>query len=723
MMKKIKVAVVGNPNTGKTTFINGIAGTNLHIGNWAGVTVEKKEAFINYKDYEIYLIDLPGVYSLSNNVAEEKITVDYLINEKPDVVINIVDITNLERNLYLTLQLIEMELPIVLALNMCDEAKKEGIEVDFKKLSKLLCAPAIPISAKTKKGIFKVLDKAIEIYERGFPKSCEIRYKDELEFEIRKIEKIIQNYQPELLKRFPKRFLTFSLLEGNYFFIEDDIKKEILVEVEKSRERLEVLFEKDISSIIIEARYSIVISIYETVIKKKKNKDDFINLTLKLDNIFLNKYLGFPIFLLILLILFNATFQISTPYVDWLDSMINDFIIPLANYLLTNIGVSNWFKSLILDGIITGVGFVLVFIPVLFFLYLFMAFLEESGYMARVAFLMDRIMAVFGLNGKSFIPLILGFGCNVPAVYSTRTLENYRIKILTVLLIPFMSCGARLTVFVFFATIFFDRYKALVILFLYLLGVFVAGVVAFILQKFVIKEEASHFILELPPYRVPSLKYTVKYSWMKTKAFIRDAGSFILATSIIIWFLLHIPFGVKKLEDSLFGKVSSTVAPIFEPLGFGNWQATGSLISGFVAKEVVIATMGNIYAGEIEENNPEKPTLKRFNEVVIKGFIDANIEVLKNIPNLVNPNIFGDLETEEKDSKLMESIRKSFTPLSALSFLVFLLLYTPCMATVAAIKQELNSYKWTLVSLITSFTTAWIVSFIVYNLGKILIHF
>ncbi len=721
-MQRIKIAVVGNPNTGKTTFINGIAGTDLHIGNWAGVTIEKKEAVFKYKDYEIYLIDLPGIYSLSNDIAEEKITVDYLTTEKPDVVINLIDITNLERNLYLTIQLIEMELPLVLALNMCDEAKNEGIEVSYKKLSKFLCAPAIPISAKRKEGIFKVLDKAIEIYERGFPKNCEIKYKGDIEEEIQRLGRIIENYQPELLNKYPKRFLILSILEGNYFFIGKEIKSEILKEAEISREKLEKLFEKDISTIIIEARYSIVIGIYKSVIRKR-NEENVINLTLKLDKIFLNKYLGFPIFIVILWILFNATFQISTPYVDWLDSLINNLIIPFTYHLLTDLGVSDWFKSLILDGIITGVGFVLVFIPVLFCLYLFMAFLEESGYMSRVAFLMDRIMAIFGLSGKSFIPLILGFGCNVPAVYSTKTLEDYKIKVLTVLLIPFMACGARLTVFVFFTTIFFEENKALVILFLYLLGIFVAGIVAFILQKFVIKEEVSHFILELPPYRIPSFKYMIKYSWIKTKAFIKDAGSFILATSIIIWFLLHIPFGVKNLENSLFGKVSSAIAPVFEPLGFGNWQATGALISGFVAKEVVIATMGNIYASEMKENIPERPTFKEFNQVVIKGFINANLEVLKGIPKVLNIKIFGDLEVEkDNNSKLMVAIRKSFTPISAFSFLVFLLLYTPCMATIAAIKQELNSYKWVLVSVSISLSTAWIVSFIVYNLGKFFIN-
>ena len=717
-MKRIKIAVVGNPNTGKTTFINGIAGTNLHIGNWSGVTVEKKEAIFEYKGYEIYLIDLPGVYSLSNNVSEEKITVDYIINEKPDVVINILDITNLERNLYLTLQLIEMELPLVLALNMCDEAKEKGLIVNYQRLAKLLCSPAIPISAKKKEGIFKVLDKAIDIYEKGLPKRCRIKYKDEIENEINRLEKIIKEHQPELLEKYPKRFLILSLLEGNLFFINMDINETVLKEFEKSRKSLENLFKKDISTIIIEARYSVVIGIYKSVVKKK-SEEDIINLTLKLDKFFLNKYLGFPIFLLIILIMFNATFQLSTPFVDWLDSLISNLIIPFAYHILTDLGLSEWFKSLILDGIITGVGFVLVFIPVLFILYMFMAFLEESGYMSRVAFLMDRIMSIFGLSGKSFIPLILGFGCNVPAVYSTRTIENYKLKVLTVLLIPFMSCGARLTVFVFFTTIFFANYKALVIMFLYLLGIFVAGLVAFLLQKFVIKEKSDHFILELPPYRLPSLRYIFKYSWIKTKAFIKDAGSFILATSIVIWFLLHIPFGVKNLENSLFGKISSTIAPVFEPLGFGNWQATGSLISGFVAKEVVIATMGNIYAEELKEEIPKKPSFEDFNDIAVKGFINAAIDVIEAIPKILNPNIIGDIEAEERNisNSLINAVRKSFTPLSALSFLVFLLLYTPCMATVFAIKQELNSFKWAGLSILISLITAWIVAFIVYNLG------
>jgi len=348
-----------------------------------------------------------------------------------------------------------------------------------------------------------------------------------------------------------------------------------------------------------------------------------------------------------------------------------------------------------------------------------MAILEGSGYMARAAFLMDRVMAVFGLSGKSFIPMLIGFGCNVPAVYATRTLENPKEKILTTLMIPFMSCGARLTVYAFFVTIFFTEYQTAVILFLYILGIIVAAVVAILLQRFVFKAEAIPFILELPPYRFSTVRFIIRNAWIKTKAFLYEAGTFILATSIVIWFLLHFPIGVKKPEDSLFGKISHTIAPVFYPLGFGNWEAAGSLISGFVAKEVVLSTMGNIYSGEIVEEKPEEVKLSEGLLEIGKGFINANIDMGKNFLS-----IFGlykmEAEEEEEDSSLIKAVRDSFTPLTAISFLVFLLLYTPCMATVFAIKQELNSWRWTGVSILISFTSAWIMAFIVYNAGKII---
>ena len=718
--KVIKVAVAGNPNTGKTTLINAIAGTNLHVGNWPGVTIEKKEAEFEYKGYKIHLIDLPGTYSLSNNTAEEKVAVEFLIKEKPDVVIDVVDSTNLERNLYLTVQLLELELPLVIALNMWDEAASKGIEIDYKKLGKLLCSKVIPTVAAKGEGVQEILDAVIQTYENKEKPKCILHFEDQLEEELKKIAKVIEEKQPVLFDLYPKRFLVLSLIEGNTFFIEININEEILKAVETFKTEIKKLYHKDATTIIVEERYSIIISIYEQCVKKHPVKE--VDITLILDKIFLHKIFGLPIFFVLMWLLFEFTFELSSPYVDWLDNTLGSFVAPLVAQLLDSAGASPWFRSFVTDGIIGGVGFVLVFVPVLFFLYMFMAFLEGSGYMARAAFLMDRFMSVIGLSGKSFIPMIIGFGCNVPAVYATRTLENPKEKILTVLMIPFMSCGARLTVYAFFITIFFTHHRAFVLMFLYLLGVFVAVVVALIYNRFVFKSESYPFILELPPYRLPTFRYLIKNSWIKTKAFLYEAGTFILATSIVIWFLLHFPVGVKNTEDSLFGKISKTIAPAFEPLEFGTWQAAGALMSGFVAKEVVISTMGNIYAEEaFQEEKVEKVNIKEKLIETGKGFIDANIEAAKKIISVFGLISIEKEEEEKADTSLIEAVRNAFTPLTAFSFLVFLLLYTPCMATVFAIKQELNSWKWAGISVLTNLTSAWIVTFIIYNIGKLLI--
>ena len=714
--KVIKVAVAGNPNTGKTTLINAIAGTNLHVGNWPGVTIEKKEAKFRYKDYEIHLIDLPGTYSLSNNSEEEKIAVDFLIKEKPDVVIDVVDSTNLERNLYLTVQLLELELPVVIALNMWDEAVAKGIEIDYKKLEKLLCVRAVPTSAVKGEGINQLLDAVIEIFNRKEKPVCVLHFEDPLEEEIKKILKQIEEIQPVLLDLYPKRYLVLSLIEGNESFIDIPVNEKLQQIIQQFRQNIKKLYHRDPVTLIVEERYSIIISIYEQVVKKHPVKS--VDITFLLDKVFLHKVLGLPIFFVLMWLLFEFTFELSSPYVDWLDSVLSSFVAPAVSQFLSSMGASEWFRSFVSEGIIGGVGFVLVFVPVLFFLYVFMAFLEGSGYMARAAFLMDRFMSFLGLSGKSFIPMIIGFGCNVPAVYATRTLENPKEKILTVLMIPFMSCGARLTVYAFFVTIFFTQHKTAVIMFLYLLGIAVAVVVAFILQKFFFKTKSYPFVLELPPYRLPTFRFVMKNAWIKTRAFLYEAGTFILATSIVIWFLLHFPIGVKKTEDSVFGHISKVIAPVFEPLGFGNWQAAGALMSGFVAKEVVIATMGNIYVGDVIEEE-EKVNIKEGLIEVGKGFVDANIQAGEKLLSIFGLVKTAEEEEEKPDTSLMEAVRIAFTPLTAFSFLVFLLLYTPCMATVFAIKQELNSWKWTGVSIGLSFSSAWIVTFLVYNIGKI----
>lgn len=714
--KVIKVAVAGNPNTGKTTLINAIAGTNLHVGNWPGVTIEKKEAKFRYKDYEIHLIDLPGTYSLSNNSEEEKIAVDFLIKEKPDVVIDVVDSTNLERNLYLTVQLLELELPVVIALNMWDEAVAKGIEIDYKKLEKLLCVRAVPTSAVKGEGINQLLDAVIEIFNRKEKPVCVLHFEDPLEEEIKKILRQIEEIQPVLLDLYPKRYLVLSLIEGNESFIDIPVNEKLQQIIQQFRQNIKKLYHRDPVTLIVEERYSIIISIYEQVVKKHPVKS--VDITFLLDKLFLHKVLGLPIFFVLMWLLFEFTFELSSPYVDWLDSVLSSFVAPAVSQFLSSMGASEWFRSFVSEGIIGGVGFVLVFVPVLFFLYVFMAFLEGSGYMARAAFLMDRFMSFLGLSGKSFIPMIIGFGCNVPAVYATRTLENPKEKILTVLMIPFMSCGARLTVYAFFVTIFFTQHKTAVIMFLYLLGIAVAVVVAFILQKFFFKTKSYPFVLELPPYRLPTFRFVMKNAWIKTRAFLYEAGTFILATSIVIWFLLHFPIGVKKTEDSVFGHISKVIAPVFEPLGFGNWQAAGALMSGFVAKEVVISTMGNIYVGEVIEEE-EKINIKEGLIEVGKGFVDANIQAGEKLLSIFGLVKTAEEEEEKPDTSLMEAVRNAFTPLTAFSFLVFLLLYTPCMATVFAIKQELNSWKWTGISIGLNLTSAWIVTFLIYNIGKI----
>ena len=716
--KLITVAVAGNPNTGKTTLINAIAGTNLHVGNWPGVTVEKKEATVKYRGYTIHFVDLPGTYSLTNDTAEEKIAVDFLIKEKPDVVLNVVDSTNLERNLYLTIQLLELERPVVLALNMWDDAQKKGIEIDIKKLEKLLCLKAVPTVGTKGSGIEEVLKSIIEVYEKKEKKKCVLHFEDFFEEKLHYMEKVIKEVQPVLFNVYPKRFLILSIIEGNLHFIDIPVSERVLKEAEKIRNEIKKLYHKDISTYIIEERYSIIISIYEQCVKERIHER--VDVTFLLDKIFLHKIFGFPLFLFFAWLIFEFTFEVSAPYVDWLDTSLSEFIAPWVYSLLTGIGTSQWLTSLITEGIIGGVGFVLVFVPVLFFLYMFMSFLEGSGYMARAAFIMDRLMSLIGLSGKSFIPLLLGFGCNVPAVYATRTLENPKEKILTVLMVPFMSCGARLTVYAFFVTVFFTNHKTEVILSLYGIGVLAAIIIAVLLQKFAFKGKSSPFILELPPYRLPTLKYVLTNAWIKTKAFVYEAGTFILSTSVIIWFLLHFPIGVKNPEDSLFGKISKTIAPVFQPLGFGNWESAGALLSGFVAKEVVLSTMGNIYSGEIINETPEPKPFKEGIAEIGKNFLKANLEAGKAVLKIFGFSTIEE-ENEEEESSLISAVRKSFTPLSAYSFLVFLLLYTPCMATVFAIKQELNSWKWTGVSVAISLTTAWIVSFVVYNIGKFLL--
>lgn len=710
MNKTIRVAVVGNPNVGKSALINTIAGSNIKVGNWTGVTVERIEACLEYKGYTIQFIDLPGIYSLSNQTAEEKITVEFLLKEKPDVILNVVDSGNIKRNLYLTVQLLEMEIPMVIALNMWDELKSRNIEIDYDKLSKLLCIPAIPTSAIKNFGINQIMEAIIQQYEnRSVSSKCE-HFEEEVEKRLYQIKNLVESLQPELLKKYPERYLVSALLEGS---LKENLNDQLEKEIKHLRYHIEKLYGKDIKAVMIEERYAVVLNILKQCVQQKTTQEENLNFSMVLDRIFLHKYMGIPIFILMVWLSFEITFTFSEPFVQWLDNTLSN-LSTLVKGFMDEINSPKWLVSLVIEGILGGVGFVLVFVPVLFTLYIVIAFLEGSGYIARAAFLMDRFMSIFGLSGKSFIPLLLGFGCNVPAVYSSRVIDNPKEKILTVLMIPFMSCGARLTVFAFFVSVFFSSHKGLVIFSLYMIGILVAILVAIILNRFYFKLESSYFILELPPYRMPTLRYVLSMSWLRVKSFIFEAGTFIFATSVVVWFLTNIPFGVKK-EDSLLGKISKEVSVVFEPLGFGTWQVTVSLFAGFVAKEVVLSTMGNIYISQTVEENGQTIEFSDFVKQTVYGFFNSFVSVGEEVATKFGL-ISKDQEEEEDNESLVKVIRSEFTPASAYSFLVFLLLYTPCLATVFAIRQELGSTKWMFASIIINFTTAYIVSFAVYHI-------
>lgn len=720
--KVITVAVAGNPNSGKSTLINAIAGTRLHVGNWPGVTVQKKEAVFEYQGRKIRLVDLPGTYSLSPYSQEEIIARDYLVHEKPDVVVDVIDSTNLERNLYLTVQLLELGLPVVAALNIYDEAEQKGYKIKANVIEKTLGVKAIPTVATKKKGLEDLLAAVLEVGDDpGANRPRSLNYGRDIEAAAQEVEKAINKTVPHLTDRYPSRWLAFKLMEGDRHVLQEINVGSNQAFVGESVQHLKQAHGEDIEALMADARYGQAAGLTQEVLKKPEVSRT--ELTEKIDRVVLNRFLGIPIFLATMWLVFKLMFDLSKPFADWIAVMINGPFKRLALALTGFIQAPDWVAALATDGIIAGVGNVLVFVPVIFAMMFFVTFLEGSGYMARAAFVMDRAMHAIGLHGKSFIPMVLGFGCGVPAIYATRTLENPRDQALTCLLIPLMSCGARLPVYVVFVGAFFTAYSATVIWSLYVMGIMLAIVVGFIFKKTLFRGEAPMFIMELPPYRMPSFRSLMIHTWEKGKHFLIKAGTYILAFSIIIWFLLNLPWGVESKKDSYLGQVGQIVAPALEPLGFGNWAAASSLMAGIVAKEIVVGTMAEIYVPKDEDKKKETPSFADDLKEVGTSFASAARESLANVFSSFGISSLSTEESAEKAAErnpLREVLKSKFTPLAAYAFLTFVLLYLPCIVANVAMVQELGSLKWFGVTFIYQMSLAWGMSFLVYQGGKLL---
>ncbi len=680
MQKKsnITIGLIGNPNTGKSTLFNVLTGARQHVGNWPGKTVEKKEGKFNYRKNRIKLVDLPGSYSLAAYTEEEIVASEFILQEKPDVVVQILDAQNLERNLLLTIQLIELDVPLVLAINMLDLAKKSKVKIDFRELAKLLNAPVIPIEAKNKKGIPDLMEAIFKQAHSPRVSNMKLRYGNNIDESLEKIKNFIKKQDRGIPKN-ELGWIALKLLEGDARVEQSIIQKpyylKLKILVEKSATHLKHVFGKDTHIFLNSTRYGFIKGLSREILKKQKA--DAQNNSDKIDSLLTNKFLGIPIFLSMLWLMFQATFIFSEP----LMGKIEIFFVFLSNQiteLFFSWGISEWLISLVTDGIIGGVGGVLVFVPIIGILFLCMAILEDSGYMARVAYVMDRLMHRIGLHGKAFLPLVLGFGCNVPGIMATRTLESKRDRLITMLINPFMSCGAKLPVYALFAGAFFSAHQGWVIFSLYTLGIIVAIVIGLISKKLFSKKLSAPFVIELPPYRLPVLQGVLIHAWKKIWIFLKKAGTIILSFSIIMWFLASLPASVEYgARESWAGEIGAAAAPVFKPLGFGNWQASMALISGLVAKEVVVGTFGTLYG-------------------------------------------VADVDSEAGGISLSQSLQNDFTPLAAYSFMVFVLLYIPCIATLAVIKRETNSWKWMIFAAFYTITTAWIVAFIVYQGGRLI---
>lgn len=718
--KTLTIGVAGNPNSGKSTLINAIAGTRLQVGNWPGVTVEKKEALFEYAGAKIRLVDLPGTYSLSPYTQEEVIARDYLIQERPEVIVDVVDGTNLERNLYLTVQLLELGRPVVVALNFADEVREKGLDINSRGLEELLGVRVVPTVATRGEGVAELLAAVVQAGQASESyRPRQLPYGDDVELAAQALAQVLKDRHQGLTARYPLRWLTYKLLEEDRQVVKEANLENELAKMKESlpeAQHLRKAHSEDLEGLLAEARYAVAAGLTREVVKKPGLTK--VELTERIDRLVLHRVLGLPIFLAAMWFMFKLTFDLANPFVDWVDGVFSGPLTRWAKALLTAIAAPDWLASLATEGVIGGVGMVLTFVPLIFSMMFFITLLEGSGYMARAAFVMDRAMHVLGLHGKSFIPMLLGFGCSVPAIYATRTLENPKDKVLTALLIPLMSCGARLPVYALFAGLFFAAYAGTVIWSLYVLGIVLAMGMGILFKRILFRGETPLFVMELPPYRLPTMKSLMIHTWEKGKYFLIKAGTYILVIAILMWFLLNLPWGVQDKKDSVLGKFGQGLAPIFQPLGFGQWQAASALVTGFMAKEVVVSTMGQIY-GKEEEKQEEPPTFVEDVKEIGLSFGKAVVDAGRNVFSTFGVASLA-AEEDEKTGSLRAAVREHFTPLSALAFMAFTLIYIPCMVTVVVYRHEFGTWKWSGLAVVYEMALAWLVALVIYQGGLLL---
>jgi len=731
------ILLAGNPNCGKSTLFNALTGARQHVGNWPGKTVEKKEGLWRDNGTRLRVIDLPGIYSLTAYSLEEVIARDAILDSRADLVVVTADASNLERNLYLVVQIIEMGAPVVLALNMWDMAQAAGLHINLERISGRLGIPVIPATLSQGVGL-EQLKRAItrSIATRGADSEEHlIHYSQPMELAIAELSALIRE-QSELAKRYAPRWLSLKLLERDARLVErlgtESANVHLLEEADRLARGLSESGGEDVEMLIADQRYGWINRlVHESVYKTAAGP----SVTEKIDRVVTHRWLGIPIFLLVMFMLFRVTSEIPRAYVGWLASVLSG---PLARWVSSLAGLiglgGTWLENLAVQGIISGVGGVLAFVPVLMALYLGLGLLEDSGYMARAAFVIDRLMHALGLHGKSFIPMIVGFGCSVPGIYATRTMENPRERILTGLLVPFMSCSARLPVYVLFTAVFFPRQAGIVIFGLYLGGIAAAILVGLLLNRTLFRGmPQAVLIMELPAYHRPIWRNIWRQTWERTSGFIRKAGTTILTCSMLVWLLMAIPvrgggrFTEAPVQDSLFAVVSQAAAPVFAPLGFDSWQSAGSLLTGIVAKEVVVSTMAQAYAAQLNQAEVRDDSLLQDVGEIAIGFARATFDTARAIPLLIGIDLRADASVAKADSGLMVSIREGFAAsgggrgtLAALAFLAFVLLYTPCISALTVARHELGT-RWMALTAVGQFVIAWMVGAVIFQAGLILI--